>query len=99
MTIPNFCGMTIPNLYDYSQYIPNIWDDDSQFICLIILILKHSAHGKILRDEVRASLAAASASNAAMSAAIAAVEGNRQCIHVPRRPRRCEDRSFIYVFI
>ena len=30
--------------------------------------------------EVRASLAAASASNAAMSAAIAAVEGNRQCI-------------------
>ena len=30
--------------------------------------------------QVRASLAAASASNAAMSAAIAAVEGNRQCI-------------------
>ena len=35
--------------------------------------------------EVRASLAAASASNAAMSAAIAAVEGNRQCIQVPKR--------------
>ena len=41
-----------------------------------------SAHESAV--EVRASLAAASASNAAMSAAIAAVEGNRECIQVPK---------------